>query len=95
MKPNLKPEVERALQVIRKALDRDDRIVNNLKIFDIIDVCEKIDRQYRELCDGIDEVTGDEIGTAYAEGVNTEFYIEAADWHKISMFLREVNNEGR
>lgn len=56
----------------------------------LIDRLESIDLIYRDFCAELDMEYEDELGTQYksASGPNVEFYIEADDWHAISLLLR-------
>lgn len=56
----------------------------------IIKMCQLIDLQYKEFCKNIDAVL-DTTGLYDSDvGPNSEFNIEAVDWHKISKELRKL-----
>lgn len=59
-------------------------------IVDLLDACKDIDIYYEKYCEECDEQWGDSPGTAYEEGMNLEFYIEASWWHRVSKELRKL-----
>ena len=59
-----------------------------LVIHSLLEVLERIDKQYYSSCSDIDRMTGDEPGTAYEIGCSTEMMIESDDWHDVSVILR-------
>lgn len=60
---------------------------------ELVDALNGFDEIYKEYCEGIDETNNEEPGTTYNNpyGPNIEFYIEADDWHRVSLALRELN----
>ncbi len=60
-------------------------------IVDLLKVCQSLDEYYKEYCDELDVANGDEVGTAYRDDPNVEFYIDTSNWHDISLALRKLN----
>jgi hypothetical protein len=57
-------------------------------ISDLIMACEVIDAQYKQMCEDTYQSGKD----AYENGVSIEFYIEAEDWHEVSLALRKLRS---
>ena len=54
-------------------------------------LCEICQEPIKEYCDELDVANGDEVGTAYRDDPNVEFYIDTSNWHDISLALRKLN----
>jgi hypothetical protein len=61
-------------------------ITNNL-IQELIETCKVVDEQYKQQCEKWDADMG---SSSYKDGINIEYCIEAADWHRISLALRKL-----
>jgi hypothetical protein len=63
-------------------------------ISDLIEACEDIDYYYKHhVCKERDDGDGLVDGTTYKNGMNVEFYIEAEDWHRVSLALRKLRKK--
>jgi hypothetical protein len=57
---------------------------------DLLQALEQIDLRYNEWCNTMDMQWGQTEGTSYEDGISMEFYLEATDWHKVSVILRKL-----
>lgn len=83
-------EAKRLIDDVKTAIEEKPEIKEADLIKKLIQTCEMLDVRYKEYCDALDEEFGEEPGGCYKNGVYMEFYIEASDWHKISLALREL-----
>jgi len=84
-------QVENLLTRIRERIEADEDIGLLAELMETVGV---LDERYKEFCDEIDREDGEEVGSMYNDefGPNIEFYIEADDWHKISLAFRKLRN---
>lgn len=78
------------IDVIIDQNEKAEKLAKNEGILALVEACEVIDRQYKTMCDELDEEVGDDVGMGYEHGISIEFYIEATDWHDISIALRKI-----
>ena len=74
----------RAIVELQNAPEKSD-------IAELVDACKRVDAYYEAWCEDNDFQRGHEPGTTYRDGISLEFYIEAEDWHQISLALRAIN----
>lgn len=92
-------EIERQLEIIKYEADLIKESLNKTPekayIADLLKACTALDNYYKQWCDEGDEDCGDAKGTTYNSkgGISMEFYIEASDWHQVSLALRKLTNE--
>lgn len=82
--------IEHLIKCCKREAQEDDTFSRNEHFGALIQACEAVDRQYKEMCDDCGKEWGDEPSTNYQDGVSTKFYIEASDWHDISIALRKI-----
>ena len=56
---------------------------------DLLRALLALEEHYKEFCLSMDDNYQEPDGTTYRDGINIEFYIEASDWHDISVALRK------
>lgn len=82
--------VKNLIDVIINQHEKATNVAKNEGILALVEACEVVDRQYKTMCDELDEEVGDVAGMGYERGISIEFYIEASDWHDISIALRKI-----
>jgi hypothetical protein len=85
-------QAENILERIRLRIEADSTVGITAELMETI---EKLDQQYKEFCADVDDDDNLDPGTTYNDefGPNTEFYIEADDWHKISQAFRKIKRD--
>lgn len=56
----------------------------------LIDACIQLDQQYKWDCATLDAQLNDAAGTAYEDGIDSEYMLEASYIHNISVALRRI-----
>ena len=88
---SIRQKLNTAASLIQSAKQDLNTIPEIEAIQQLIQVCEAIDRHYREdFCPSVDDESGEEKGTTYKYGVCMEYYIEAEWWHNVSLALRKL-----
>lgn len=83
-------KLEGAIRFIQQGIEEIEKAPQMNAILGLIEACQHIEERYEQFCVEQDEDAGDESGTTYKYGVSLEFYIEADDWHRISLQLRKL-----
>jgi hypothetical protein len=92
IKLDMEWSTERAISDLEMALEqlKKNRAVGLSA--ELLDAIEALDEHYKEFCSELDIQDDLEPGTTYNDdcGVPIEFYIEADDWHNISLAFRNM-----
>jgi hypothetical protein len=83
-------EINRALKVLGELKTELENTPKDEALRALIKACEDLDVYYKEFCNELDHEYDVPEGTTYEEGFNMEFYIEAYQWHEISLALRTL-----
>lgn len=89
----IKEQLEFANSYINKALNLLEEAPEADALVSLLLRCRALDEYYKQWCNDLDNLYGDEPGTAYKEGTSMEFYIESSDWHALSLELRKLEEK--
>ena len=86
----IEDRLEYAKNYIDAALKDLEESPEKSAIAELLNTIKSVDGYYKEWCAEFDDEHGDPEGSTYEHGVSIEFYIEAEDWHDISLALRKL-----
>ena len=93
---SLRNKLDTAEACIQSAKEELDRVSNLEAIAKLMEAIRPVDRYYKnDFCKELDKDYGEPEGTTYKDGISLEFYVEAADWHNISLAFRELDNDSK
>ncbi len=86
----IKENLDYAKRYIDTAITKLETVPDKDTITDLLIALEGIEDLYQQFCVDMDEENGDEPGTAYEHGTDSDFYIEGEWWHDVSVALRKL-----
>jgi len=88
----MEEDLQYAIVYINRAIRNLAKVPEKQAIHEVLEMCGAIDERYKEFCSEFDEQDGLPEGTTYGkeDGISIEFYLEADDWHKVSLALRKL-----
>ena len=84
---SLSDRVHHAKQQLDLVIKELAEVPDKSELFDLFKALDGIEQRYIEFCDTCDD---DEPGATNRDGISLEFYIEAEEWHKVSIALRNL-----
>ena len=94
---NLVDRLETTKNMIQEGINLIKETPSKAVIVDLIHALKGIDGNYKYECEEIDELTGIEYNgkPLYEIGMNSEFDIGGLTWHKISLLLRQLDDNSK
>ena len=85
-------DLQKAINLINRASRKLALVPDKQALHEVLEMCRAIDERYKEFCGEFDEQDDLSDGTTYnnEDGISIEFYLEAGDWHKVSLALRKL-----
>lgn len=89
--------LETAKNMLQQGIDLMNETPKEAILVDLIQALKGIDGNYQYECEEIDEMTGLEYNgkPLYEVGMNSEFDIGGLTWHKISLLLRQLDDNSK
>ena len=94
---SLVDRLETTKNMIQQGIDLINEIPKEASLVDLSQALKQIDANYKYECDSIDELTGIEYNgkPLYEIGMNSEFDVGGLNWHRISLLLRQLDDNSK
>jgi len=94
---SLVDRLETTKNMIQQGIDLINETPKEAVLVDLIQALKGIDGNYKYECDSIDEQTGTEYNgkPLYEIGMNSEFDVGGLTWHRISLLLRQLDDNSK